>query len=278
MLEHVARRPVSAPTAEPFHVDEVRHRLRIGFSDDDNDLRLMIAAARQHVERKTGQSLLRQSWDVAYDDFPHSDHDGFRLPGAPLRAVSSVTYHDEDLSTSSTFSSSSYQVDVLKMPPELVLKDGEGWPTDDLRESSGVVIRTVEGYEVPCSVDADSDVVTATGHWFSDGDLVRIRASGGSGAAVPDGLAADTDYYVRDVSGDTLKLAATSGGTAIDLTTTGTGSLFIGPEHVPAILRAYMLLLIGAMYEHREMEVTGTISTKIKYASGMLDDFVMDWF
>lgn len=56
-----------------------------------------------------------------------------------------------------------------------------------------------------------TDVVTATGHDFENGDKVYfVSISGGSG------LAANTIYYVRDKATDTLKLAATLGGAAID--------------------------------------------------------------
>lgn len=61
---------------------------------------------------------------------------------------------------------------------------------------------------------AATNVITATGHTFTNGDLVAFSAiSGGSGLAI------ENRYYVRDVSGDTFKLATTSGGSAIDFTT-----------------------------------------------------------
>lgn len=68
---------------------------------------------------------------------------------------------------------------------------------------------------------AATDVLTVTDHLFVSGVSVRVSNSGG---ALPGGLAADTTYFVRDVSGDTFKLAATSGGAAINLTTDGTGT------------------------------------------------------
>lgn len=43
------------------------------------------------------------------------------------------------------------------------------------------------------------------------------------GVSLPTGLSASTIYYVRDMSGDTFKLALTSGGTAIDITAAGSG-------------------------------------------------------
>jgi hypothetical protein len=76
----------------------------------------------------------------------------------------------------------------------------------------------------PFSVDAGTDVITATGHTYINGQRVRVSQSGG---ALPSPLVANTDYYVRDVATNTFKLALTSGGTAIDLTTTGSGTLTV---------------------------------------------------
>lgn len=61
---------------------------------------------------------------------------------------------------------------------------------------------------------ASTDVVTATAHGFSDGQPIYFTVlTGGAGLAI------STIYYVRDSDTDTFKLAATSGGAAINFTT-----------------------------------------------------------
>lgn len=61
---------------------------------------------------------------------------------------------------------------------------------------------------------ASTDIITATGHGWSNGDVVVGSAlTGGSG------IVAGRGYYVVGVSGATLQLALTSGGAAIDFTT-----------------------------------------------------------
>lgn len=71
------------------------------------------------------------------------------------------------------------------------------------------------------TADAATDVITQTGNVLANGNSVLVSNSGG---ALPAPLVAGTVYFVRDKSGNTLKLAATSGGAAIDLTTNGTGT------------------------------------------------------
>jgi hypothetical protein len=70
---------------------------------------------------------------------------------------------------------------------------------------------------------ASTDVITSTAHGFSTGQTVRVEAP--AGASLPTGLAASTNYYVRDVTANTFKLSASlSGGVpgaAIDLTADG---------------------------------------------------------
>ena len=95
-----------------------------------------------------------------------------------------------------------------------------------------------------------TDVITAAGHVLTDGDTVELSLSGAEGDVLPTGLAADTTYYARDVSGDTLKLAATSGGAAIDITGVGTGTHYLGV--IPRPMRSAMLLLIGHWWKNRE--------------------------
>lgn len=70
------------------------------------------------------------------------------------------------------------------------------------------------GAGVATTGDASSNVLTQTGHGYANGDEVYFTSlTGGAG------LALYTNYFVRDVTTDTFKLALTPGGTAIDFTT-----------------------------------------------------------
>jgi hypothetical protein len=69
--------------------------------------------------------------------------------------------------------------------------------------------------------------VSGGGLGLANGDAVRL--SGIGTATAPGGLAFATTYYVRDVTTSSLKLAATPGGAAIDITSAGTGQLIVHP-------------------------------------------------
>lgn len=80
------------------------------------------------------------------------------------------------------------------------------------------------------SVDPTTNRLLVPGHGLASGDVIRVElgdAPFGDAAALPSPLSAFTPYYVLVASSDLVSLALTSGGSAIDITTAGTGLLSI---------------------------------------------------
>jgi len=71
------------------------------------------------------------------------------------------------------------------------------------------------------TADASTDTLTATAHGLSNGDVVLFTNSGG---ALPGGLSTNTIYYVVNAATDTFKVSTSSGGSAVDITSAGTGT------------------------------------------------------
>ncbi len=73
-------------------------------------------------------------------------------------------------------------------------------------------------------VDATANTFTLATHGLRTGQLCRVTTSN----ALPAGLAINTDYWVIKVDANTIKVAASYAdaiaGTAVDITTTGTGN------------------------------------------------------
>ncbi len=69
------------------------------------------------------------------------------------------------------------------------------------------------------SANASTDVITSNAHGLVDTQIIRF-----AGSDLPAGLSASTNYYVRDKTTNTFKVAASSGGTAIDITDPGSGT------------------------------------------------------
>jgi hypothetical protein len=81
---------------------------------------------------------------------------------------------------------------------------------------------------------ASTDVITSTAHGFANTQkVVLVDVSGGAGLTSQSQTAIGVVYYVRDAATDTFKLAATSGGSAIDFTTDIASGYVIAAEFCP---------------------------------------------
>jgi hypothetical protein len=105
--------------------------------------------------------------------------------------------------------------------------------------------RPNEWAELPVTAAAATDTLTTTGEplYLGTGAIVRVSSSG----SLPTGLVAATDYWVIRTSDNAVKLATTRAaalaGTAIDLTSEGSGTIKIIPRHEYVDLEFGTLLL-----------------------------------
>ena len=81
-------------------------------------------------------------------------------------------------------------------------------------------LRTTQG-DVAVTYNTTTEVITSTGHAFSDGDVVIFRNAVG-------GLTSGRAYYVIESATNTFRVSTTPGGSAIDLTGTQTGFVTSG--------------------------------------------------
>ncbi|MCK5609643.1 tail fiber protein [Candidatus Pacearchaeota archaeon] len=87
---------------------------------------------------------------------------------------------------------------------------------------------------------AITDIITANAHGKSDDDVLEVDTDG----TLPAGLTADTTYYVISSTTNTFKVSLTSGGVAVDITDTGSGTHsfydeFAVPDIRGRFMRAY---------------------------------------
>lgn len=135
----------------------------------------------------------------------------------------------------------------LTAPPGWVLCDATAYNATTFPTLAAVLIPSAgiwgRGTAVGTfTVDASTDLITLAAHGLADGNLVHVAST----TTLPSGLSANTVYYVRDVSASTFRLSATSGGAAIDLTSTGSGTHSLYDEIQVPDLRARMALGSGA--------------------------------
>lgn len=249
---------VQGALAEPVSLAEAKAQVRVSHSAEDALISSYIKTARARVENReaAGQVFVRQSRRMILDQFPSGKIEIVRMP---VRSIESITYVDPDGNTQ-TWASSKYETNLNARLPMIRPVTSESYPSTK-NVLGAVTVNYVAGHMVPFTANTSTNVITAKGHGKSDGDIVRLRNSGG---ALPAGLAVDTNYYVVTADTDTLQLSATDGGGAIDITSAGSETHFIG-EGEPGLITA-MLLIIADLYENRGEVVVGTIVSKIKGA------------
>lgn len=97
------------------------------------------------------------------------------------------------------------------------------------------------------------DAITSVGHGLVDGTQIRFVLSG-----TITGLTTNTRYWVRDATADTFKVSASSGGSAVNITGTPTGTADI------YIQRATVTMTDTEMFGDGR-EDTGPAASKYKY-------------
>jgi len=270
MLYEWALEATVEPQVEPLSLTEAKAHLRVEVSTDDDLITSLIKVARQYAEAVTGRQLSVATLRLTLDEFPSENDEQITLLRPPVHYISSISYVDTD-GVTQTVDSSDYQLDRATEPARLRPAYGTSWPSAR-DQMAAVTIDYVAGYVTQFTVDASTDVLTWSGRTPVDGEAVVLSNSGGT---LPGGLATLTTYYVRDVSGSTCKLAASSGGAAIDITDTGTGTHFIGS--VPPPILAAMKLLIGHLYENREATSEAKLTSVPLAVAALLAPWRVNW-
>jgi hypothetical protein len=184
---------ITAPTAEPVALSDVKKHLRVDFSDDDALILGYISAARQEAEQITRRAFVSQSWRMGLDHFPRPSMNvassvwygpqwgispgplsvaqpegktGYEifLPYGNLQSVDAVKYVDEN-GVQQTLAPEKYKVDAISEPARLVPAYGTTWPSAR-NEINSVIV------EFTCGYGTAADVPQPIKQWM----LLRIGA------------------------------------------------------------------------------------------------------
>ena len=159
------RRPkiITAPSAEPLLLADVKTRLSISDDLDNTDIASFISAAREQAESYMQRSIITQTVEIALDVFP-SD---IELPFSPVQSITSVKYLDTD-QVEQTLDSANYTLDDYGVRQWLLRAVDTEWP-DTYGAANAVKVRYVAGWG-DAGTDAPADVINAMlialGHWI----------------------------------------------------------------------------------------------------------------
>ena len=257
---------VTAPLGRVVALAQAKTHCRVD-SDvtiDDTYIGDLIEQAQEFAENLVHGE---RQWMPALYDLPLAEFplDVFRFPRPPGLAVKSVTYYDSS-NVSQTLSTSYYNVRTpWRQPMTLERAPEQEWPTTYFDRPYPITVRFWAGYGATMTA-ATSDVITVSGRQFADNTVVRFVST----TTLPAGLSAYTDYYVRDTSAATFKVATTVGGTAVDITDTGTGTHFVVMPPKP--VKQAILMLVAHAYRNREPVLIGSISKDLEFSVQALLD------
>jgi len=134
---------------EPISLIEIKSYLKVPdrSSDEnaeDDELRLLITAAREQAEILQGRDLVRKQWDLHHDYWP-----SYRIEMlAPLISVDLVQYRDSNGNNTTMTENTDYIADASKGPGILAPPYNATWPTFTPWPSSSILIRFTSGYGV----------------------------------------------------------------------------------------------------------------------------------
>ena len=164
---------LEGPTSEPITQTEAKKQCEIALSDTahDDQLDLLITAARQQWETDTDSCCLTQVWSVAIDSFPGVE---FRLPKRPIQEIADITYYDSG-NESQLLDEDIYSLNAPARTIHLnTLKD---YPTTYERWDA-VTVTFVAGYDNAASVPAihKQAMRLLIGYYFENRDMLMSEA------------------------------------------------------------------------------------------------------
>lgn len=120
-------------------------------------------------------------------------------------------------------------------------------------EPTTKMVRTYGTLRSGVTVDAGTDTFTYNSHGFANATVVMFRSSG----TLPAPLEADIGYYIVSTATNTFKVAYWAGGTAVDITSTGSGTLDVYSGHPASPATATINVLDDVTGETNHWKTSG---------------------
>lgn len=134
---------IAEPAVEPVTLTEAKLWCRVTHTDEDSRITLLIADARQRVEKYLERSLITQTWELVLDAFPSTVD--VPLWFGPIQApLLSVKYLDT-AGVEQSYSLGNVALDHETSPGWVRPVAGETWPAT-IDSANAVRIRFKAGY------------------------------------------------------------------------------------------------------------------------------------
>ena len=118
----------------------------------DAELSILLQAARIQVENDTYRKLMTQTVAMYMDCFPGAVG-SIEIRLAPVTAITSIQYYDQDDSIQ-TYAAASYYSDLTTTPPRVCLKQSYNWPSITQYRPNPVIVTMTAGYATAAAIPA----------------------------------------------------------------------------------------------------------------------------
>jgi len=151
---------ITAPTAEPVTLEEMKEALRVDHTDDDSLIIGLMRAARMWAEAYLNKRIASQVVELSYDRFPSSE---IYLGVWPIISIDSVKYDDtaSPVAEQTLVANTDYYADKTTIGGRV--KSISGWPSVAVKPNA-VRIRMTVGYvkdDIPDIIKEGIKVYTA---------------------------------------------------------------------------------------------------------------------
>lgn len=184
----------TAPASEPVTLEEAKEYLGITDSGLDNQVLSFLTSVRTSVEMFLGMSLITQTWQMFFDNFPTYARGLvlfhpviIEIPKNPLQSVTSIKHYDKD-DVATLIASTQYQVATYSAtnPWEgrIAFKDTFTLPSPtNLRDLDALEIEFVAGYgtskDVPEAIK--SAILQESGYRYNNKDSGDVESEAVAG-------------------------------------------------------------------------------------------------
>lgn len=167
---------VSQPASEPVSLAEARRQINWADTDTthDNELTLLIGAARNQWEDDTDTGLINRTYSFGMWGFPTCGN-SFSLLRRPVSSITSIQYYDTD-NAQQTLSTSIYSLDAAS--GLVYLQYDQSWP-DTVSRWDAVTVTYVVGYGSAASsvpAIAKQAMLLLIAHYFENRDMLMSDA------------------------------------------------------------------------------------------------------
>ena len=175
-MNHYSLTTVTPPAHEPVDLSAVKVHTRIDDSEThwDDDLRNMVAAAREMIEAHTGRSLVNRTLRLTIPQFP-GQRQPIYLPAGPVRSITSIEYTDA-AGVTQTLDAEDVQLFDADTAPSLFPLPMSKWPETQADNLLAVRITYEAGNSATIPAAARRCILLLVGHWWNNREAVTMTA------------------------------------------------------------------------------------------------------